>query len=111
SGARTRQKDRTRVGGAPQSPARFLRRVSPRGRSHQIIHQIGAYSISPFTTSQARNAFLFFHCATDRMEPIVVKTGDWPAKKFFLIETTFGERDRKPAFGAIVRALYKTLAD
>ena len=33
------------------------------------------------------------------------------AKKFFLIETTFGERDRKPAFGAIVRAFYKTLAD
>jgi len=36
--------------------------------------------MSPQSKSQARNAFLFFNCARDRIEPIVVEISDWPGE-------------------------------
>jgi hypothetical protein len=48
-----------------------------------MIHQIGTYSIAPFVNSQARNAFLLFNCAPDRVKPIVVKLANGPAECLF----------------------------
>jgi hypothetical protein len=36
-------------------------------------------SIAPFADSQARNAFVLFNCATNRIPPVVINLGNWPA--------------------------------
>jgi hypothetical protein len=40
--------------------------------------------MAPFADSQARNAFVLFNCATDRIPPLVVNRGNSPAKGLFV---------------------------
>jgi hypothetical protein len=49
-----------------------------------MIHQIGVDSIAPFATSQARNVFVLFYCAPDRIPPLVVNLCDSPTKGLFV---------------------------
>jgi hypothetical protein len=41
-------------------------------------------SIAPFADSQARNAFVLFNCAPDRVPPLVVNLGNSPTKGLFV---------------------------
>src|SRR6267378_8219654 len=84
SGGRTRRKAHTRAAAEPPSRASDPGLVCSRDESHQIIHQIGVDSIAPFADSQARNAFVLFNRATDRVPPLVVNLGNSPAKGLFV---------------------------
>src|SRR5580765_6977950 len=88
SDGRTRRKARTRAAAKPPSRASDPGLVCSRGESHPIIHQIGMDSIAPFADSQARNAFVLFNCATNRVPPLVVNLGNSPAKGLFVTTTS-----------------------
>src|ERR1051325_5856514 len=79
--ARTRRKARTHAAAKPPSRASDPDPICSRGESHEIIHQIGVDSIAPFATSQARNAFVLSNSPTNRVPPLVVNLGGWPAKR------------------------------
>src|SRR4030095_10890666 len=84
SGGQRRRNARTRAAAERPSQAPGLGSICSRGGSHEIIHQIGVDSIAPFADSQARNAFVLFNCAPDRIPPLVVNPGNSPAKDLFV---------------------------